>query len=119
MSNIKNRILEALRKDETIEVLHVLDDALSEIQRLERLLKQSELNRVAALTDRQKDVAKLMSTGAPNKAIARDLGMSIGTVKIHASHVLRAYGARSRAEVAARANGYGMAAAGGPSTPAV
>ncbi len=50
------------------------------------------------LTDRQIDVLKLLSRGSPNKVIARELGISEGTVKIHLAAIFRALNVRNRVE---------------------
>jgi DNA-binding NarL/FixJ family response regulator len=50
------------------------------------------------LTERQIDVMRLLSEGKPNKLIARDLGISEGTVKIHLAAIFRALNVRNRVE---------------------
>ena len=50
------------------------------------------------LTERQMDVLRLLSQGKPNKVIARDLGISEGTVKIHLAAIFRALNVRNRVE---------------------
>lgn len=50
------------------------------------------------LTERQLDVLRLLSQGKPNKVIARDLGISEGTVKIHLAAIFRALNVRNRVE---------------------
>lgn len=50
------------------------------------------------LTERQVDVMRLLSQGKPNKLIARDLGISEGTVKIHLAAIFRALSVRNRVE---------------------
>ncbi|KRF00360.1 LuxR family transcriptional regulator [Frateuria sp. Soil773] len=50
------------------------------------------------LTERQLDVLRLLSHGKPNKVIARDLGISEGTVKIHLAAIFRALNVRNRVE---------------------
>jgi DNA-binding NarL/FixJ family response regulator len=50
------------------------------------------------LTERQLDVLRLLSQGKPNKLIARDLGISEGTVKIHLAAIFRALNVRNRVE---------------------
>ena len=52
----------------------------------------------ALLTERQMDVLRLLSQGKPNKLIARDLGISEGTVKIHLAAIFRALNVRNRVE---------------------
>ncbi|WP_049623272.1 LuxR C-terminal-related transcriptional regulator [Frateuria defendens] len=50
------------------------------------------------LTERQIDVLRLLAQGKPNKVIARDLGISEGTVKIHLAAIFRALNVRNRVE---------------------
>lgn len=54
------------------------------------------------LTRRQLDVARLMSLGLSNKEIARDLCLSLATVKHHVHHVLEKLHLDRRAQVSAR-----------------
>lgn len=62
-----------------------------------------------ALTPRQRQVLRLLGTGAPNKGIARTLGLAERTVKAHVTALMRQYGARSRTELALRAGTPGRA----------
>ena len=57
------------------------------------------------LTERQVDVLRLLSQGKPNKLIARDLGISEGTVKIHLAAIFRALDVRNRTEAVVAARG--------------
>lgn len=50
------------------------------------------------LTPRQNDVLGLLLQGKPNKLIARDLNVSVETVKDHVAAVLRALGVNSRTQ---------------------
>lgn len=50
------------------------------------------------LTPRQTDVLALLLQGKPNKLIARDLNVSVETVKDHVAAVLRALGVNSRTQ---------------------
>ena len=54
------------------------------------------------LTDRQEEIAKLAATGLPNKLIARQLGLTEGTVKFHMHCILARLGIRSRVMLAAQ-----------------
>ncbi|MNY60952.1 CsgBAC operon transcriptional regulatory protein [compost metagenome] len=56
------------------------------------------------LTERQVDVLRLLSQGKPNKLIARELGISEGTVKIHLAAVFRALNVRNRTEAVVTAS---------------
>jgi DNA-binding CsgD family transcriptional regulator len=55
------------------------------------------------LTPRELDVLAAISAGFSNKAIARQLGISLHTVKFHIESLLRKLGARTRAEAVAKA----------------
>jgi DNA-binding NarL/FixJ family response regulator len=63
---------------------------------------------VALLTPRQRDVLRALSRGQPNKLIARELGLTEGTVKIHIAAILRALQARNRTEAVVRARELGL-----------
>jgi len=57
----------------------------------------------SGLTPRQLDVLRLLQKGEPNKTIARQLGLTEGTVKIHIAAILRALQVRNRTEAVVRA----------------
>ena len=52
------------------------------------------------LTPRESEILELMAAGQGNKVIARNLGISDGTVKLHVKAVLRKLGVHSRVEAA-------------------
>src|SRR5262245_55599531 len=52
------------------------------------------------LTARQRAVLELLSRGNTNKIIARRLGMSEGTVKVHVRQIMRKFGVTNRTQVA-------------------
>jgi DNA-binding NarL/FixJ family response regulator len=56
----------------------------------------------SGLTPRQIDVLRLLQKGEPNKTIARQLGLTEGTVKIHIAAILRGLQARNRTEAVVR-----------------
>ena|SRR5262249_29761295 len=59
-----------------------------------------------SLTARQRAVLELLSRGDTNKVIARRLGMTEGTVKVHVRQIMRKLGVTNRTQVAvAFANG--------------
>ena len=65
----------------------------------------SELRETSAqelLTPRELQVLAAIGEGASNKAIARQLGISLHTVKFHIESVFRKLGVRSRAEAVAK-----------------
>jgi len=54
--------------------------------------------RPTRFTSRQLDVLRQLKQGRSNKEIARELGLSEGTVKIHLAAIFRLLGARNRTE---------------------
>ena len=52
----------------------------------------------AELTPREQEVLELLAAGASNKAIARQLDLSVHTVKFHVASLLRKLGASGRLE---------------------
>jgi DNA-binding NarL/FixJ family response regulator len=64
----------------------------------------------APLSDREREVLTLMSSGATNKEIAERLFLSPHTVKEHTSSVFRKLGARNRTEAVQRAERLGLTA---------
>jgi DNA-binding NarL/FixJ family response regulator len=60
---------------------------------------------VPLLTDRQRDVLRLLAEGCTTKTIARRLELAVGTVKVHLAGIYRALGARNRLEALVRAGG--------------
>ncbi len=60
------------------------------------------------LTSRELEVLQELATGKSNQAIARQLVVSLDTVKKHVSHVLGKLGATSRTEAVARARQLGL-----------
>jgi len=54
----------------------------------------------ADLTAKQESVFRLVCQGCPNKTIARRLGLSEATVKVHVRHILRKFGVVNRTQLA-------------------
>ncbi|NOZ53233.1 MAG: response regulator [Gammaproteobacteria bacterium] len=63
---------------------------------------------LSVLTPRETEIIQHLAEGQSNKAIARDLGISDGTVKLHVKAVLRKLNLRSRVEAAVIAVEQGM-----------
>jgi LuxR family maltose regulon positive regulatory protein len=59
------------------------------------------------LSERELEVLRLMARGASNQAIARQLVITVGTVKSHINHILGKLGASNRTEAVAFARGLG------------
>ena len=63
---------------------------------------------VEQLTSRELEVLAMLAAGRPNQAIARELVVSLDTVKKHVGHVLGKLGAANRTEAVARARQLGL-----------
>ena len=72
----------------------------SEMQR-QRTLTKSVQERLATLTRREREVMQQVMTGAMNKQIAVQLGISEKTVKVHRAHVMQKMHTSSAAELVA------------------
>lgn len=62
----------------------------------------------AALTSRETEVLRLVAAGQPNKTIARQLKIELGTVKSHISAIMAKLGASSRTQAARIAAARGL-----------
>jgi len=60
------------------------------------------------LTPREKDVLVLLAEGASNKAIAKQLGISVHTAKFHVGSLLEKFDATGRTDVVAHAARLGV-----------
>jgi len=78
--------------------------ASRDAQRLDALLapKGRRDKRAAALSEREREVARLVALGRSNKAIATELSISGRTVENHVTSALKKLGASSRTELVAR-----------------
>jgi two-component system nitrate/nitrite response regulator NarL len=120
----KARVLKAMQADIDGLVLRaitgpVLVKSLELIAMGERVFPPSSLELLAwqesersaggvslgRLSVREVDVVNLLSNGSSNKVIARELGISEATVKVHVKAILRKTGARNRTEVALLSRG--------------
>jgi two-component system nitrate/nitrite response regulator NarL len=64
-------------------------------------MQQQVKNNFSELTPRQRDIFNLIATrGIGNKQIARMLGISESTVKIHVSAIMRNFCVRNRTQLA-------------------
>ncbi|MBM9462749.1 response regulator transcription factor [Aeromicrobium sp. YIM 150415] len=63
---------------------------------------------VEALTEREREVALAVARGASNADIAKELFMSVATVKVHLGHVFAKLGVSNRVQVAIRMHDAGL-----------
>ncbi|HEU5434141.1 MAG TPA: LuxR C-terminal-related transcriptional regulator [Thermomicrobiales bacterium] len=61
------------------------------------------------LTQRERDVLRMLAAGKSNQDIADELFVSLGTVKVHVTHILGKVGVKSRAAAADYAHRHGLA----------
>ena len=73
----------------------------------------------ATLTSRETEVLSLVAAGQPNKIIARQLRIELGTVKSHMSAIMAKLGASSRTHAARIAASRGLVEAYRASEPAL
>lgn len=64
-----------------------------------RRQRQELQEKVAALTDRERDVMRLVAGGLPNKLVADELGISVRTVEVHRAHVFEKMNVKSAVEL--------------------
>ena len=69
---------------------------------------ESEIGRPVHLSPREAEVLALLADGAPNKVIARRLGISVHTVKFHIAALLVKLGAANRTDAIATAMRQGL-----------
>jgi len=69
------------------------------------------LERIATLTDREREVLKMVALGMPNKRIGSELFITEKTVKTHTNHIFRKLGVSSRMQATFVLQGYQRARA--------
>ncbi len=104
-------VVAALReivKGETV-VAPNLTQILARVVKGEPIL-ESEPSPIDDLTPREAEILSLLAEGQSNKVIARNLGISDGTVKLHVKAILRKLNIHSRVEAAVIAVEHGLRA---------
>lgn len=83
------------------ELVKAIETAFSaEQRRIEQDRRQAaDREKLAALTDREREVLQLVARGLHAKEIARELGISPRTVEVHKARVMDKLGARNVAEL--------------------
>lgn len=73
-----------------------------------RQTERRRMERSRGLTPRQLEVLRLLSRGNANKEIARQLDLSVGTVKLHVTALLKALNVRNRTQAVIKAAAVGI-----------
>lgn len=94
-------LADAASSAESSGYLAVRRAATRELRRVGRRLPPDPSSGWQGLSDREREVAALLVTGASNADLARTLFLSEHTVRMHVSRVLQAFGVATRAGVAA------------------
>jgi two-component system, LuxR family, response regulator DctR len=66
----------------------------------QRRLQREMQQRLDSLTERERDVMRLVVEGLPNKLVADQLNISVRTVEVHRSRVFDKMGVKSAVELA-------------------
>ena len=74
--------------------------ALSRERVAQRAAQRALRARVRELTERERDVMRLIAEGRPNKLIAEELGISVRTVEVHRARVFEKMDVKSAVELA-------------------
>ena len=116
----KGYLLKDMEPDDVVQALReivagetVVAPNLTQI--LARVVKgepmpESEPSPIDELTPREAEILSLLAEGQSNKVIARNLGISDGTVKLHVKAILRKLNIHSRVEAAVIAVEHGLRA---------
>lgn len=99
---VKAGAIEFLEKPfERSALLAAIDEALDQAGRNDQIQFASAeaVVRLAALTERERDVLEGMVLGRPNKLIAFDLGIATRTVEVHRANLMEKLCARSLSDV--------------------
>jgi DNA-binding NarL/FixJ family response regulator len=78
------------------------------LQRLAREISREAQPLPERLTPREVVVLQLLAQGQTNREIARLLGVSVGTVKVHVQHIIAKLGVSDRTQAAVRAVELGL-----------
>ena len=101
------KLIEALYKIREGETV-VAPELAATLARVVRGEPTAQSGRLSALTPREHEILLYIADGGSNKAIARQLGISDGTVKLHVKSILRKLDVHSRVEAAVIAVEHGL-----------
>ncbi|MBL4608376.1 MAG: two-component system response regulator NarL [Pseudomonadales bacterium] len=92
-------LIESIKKASRGETT-ISPELVSTLASVFKVRQVPEKNNINLLTDREKQVLKLVASGLTNKMIARKLNITEGTIKVHVKALLKKLGMRSRVEAA-------------------
>ena len=98
----------------------VPDSAVGDILtrlRADQRMAEAATATLHTLTNRERELLRMLANGVPRAEIARRLGLSPHTVRTHLRHAMTKMGVRSQLAAAARARELFEAAANGPHEP--
>lgn len=98
--NVPPNMLVELIKAVHLGELRIVDMINDVTTDAENGLEESERRMVQSLTERERDVLRMLTLGLPNREIAERFGISERTVKYHLGHVLQKLHLRNRVEAA-------------------
>ena len=109
-SGARGYLLKDMEPDQLVDALAAVVDGETVVAPemtsvLAKVVKGGELasgrpDRFSSLTPREFEILRHLAEGQSNKEIARDLGITDGTVKLHVRSILRKLEVRSRVEAA-------------------
>ncbi|MDH5547517.1 MAG: response regulator transcription factor [Gammaproteobacteria bacterium] len=111
-------LLKDMEPDELIDALHsimqgetvVAQDLTATLARVVQgnINKPDSQDKLSDLTPREREILTQIAEGGSNKVIARNLGITDGTVKLHVKSILRKLNVHSRVEAAVIAVEHGL-----------
>ena len=104
----QQQVLTAVRQVLDGEVLLNPSLATQLLRRLALEVPQTAQPAVETLTPREGEVLQLLAQGQTNREIARNLRVSVGTVKVHVERIIAKMGASDRTQAAVRAIELGL-----------
>jgi DNA-binding NarL/FixJ family response regulator len=90
--------IRALRKGQTFCSPRIATAALERISRLSKAARPAAAPSLLALTEREREILLALAKGMANKEIARELQITVQTVKNHVHHILEKLGVHQRRE---------------------
>lgn len=107
MHGASGYVLKSVTKEELIQIISKINDGESYVQPevtkglLKQFVTQKKTPREKVLTERELEVLQLMADGNTNKEIARELNLSVQTVKSHVRNIFEKLETVDRAQAVA------------------